>query len=185
LEVLGTAGFPARFGKVVQRRGVRAFARSAELSEGVIRKYMNGESYPTLDRLEKIAIAAGVSLTWLATGEEPPLVGVEFDQTSARIEALARWLSVNIVALNIGLVAAKPEFLAHQSAVIPHILSDVAFSSFLGKVFDDISACNLWDADVEKDKLIHNCVQDKLIELYQRRIDGEILALPRWVFALQ
>lgn len=185
VAVLGAQGFPVRFGKIVQRHGVRAFARAAELSEGVIRKYMNGESFPTLDRLEKIGIAAGVSLTWLATGEEPPVAGIEFDATSDRIEALARWLSVNIVALNIGLVAANPEFLPHQATVVPHILSDIAFTAFLGEVFDDISACELWDADIAKDKLIHDCVQDKLIDLYHRRIDGESLSPPRWLFALQ
>jgi len=133
--------------------------------------------------LQKIAAAAGVSLTWLATGEEAPERGIEVDQTSTRIEALARWLSVNIVALNIGLVGANPEFLQYQSAVVPHILSDIAFASFLGEVFDEISACNLWDADVKKDELIHEHVQNKLSGLYRRCIEGETLAPPRWMFA--
>lgn len=56
--------------------GARAFARSCELSEGAIRSYLSGETYPTLDRLEQIAAAAGVSAVWLAYGinERPPAV---------------------------------------------------------------------------------------------------------------
>ena len=81
-------------------------------------------------------------------------------------------------------MGANPEFLPHQSSVVPHILSDVAFALFLGEVFDEISARNLWDADIKKDELIHEYVQNKLMDLYGRCIAGEALAPPRWMFAL-
>lgn len=58
----------------------RAFARSCELSEGAIRSYLSGETYPTLDRLEQIAAAAGVSAVWLAYGiNERPSAVIEDD----------------------------------------------------------------------------------------------------------
>lgn len=49
----------------------RGFARESGLSEGAIRSYLSGETYPTLDRLEQIAQAAHVSAVWLAFGEQP------------------------------------------------------------------------------------------------------------------
>jgi len=61
--------------------GARAFARSCGLSEGAIRSYLSGDTYPTLDRLEQIAAAVGVSAVWLGFGiEERPKLVVE-DET--------------------------------------------------------------------------------------------------------
>lgn len=51
-------------------RAARVFARDSSLSEGAIRSYLSGETYPTLDRLEQIAQAADVSAMWLAFGEQ-------------------------------------------------------------------------------------------------------------------
>jgi phage repressor protein C with HTH and peptisase S24 domain len=60
--------------------GARAFARSCGLSEGAIRSYLSGDTYPTLDRLEQIAAAVGVSAVWLGFGiEERPQQVVEDD----------------------------------------------------------------------------------------------------------
>lgn len=44
-------------------------AQVTGMSEGVIRKYLRGESYPTLDRLVLIARACSCDVGWLATGE--------------------------------------------------------------------------------------------------------------------
>ncbi|MGC0197994.1 helix-turn-helix domain-containing protein [Enterobacter cloacae complex sp. 2025EL-00064] len=44
-------------------------ARQTELSESTIRKYLKGETYPTLDRLALLAEACSCSASWLATGE--------------------------------------------------------------------------------------------------------------------
>lgn len=46
----------------------RVFARKSQLSEGAIRSYLSGETFPTLDRLAMIASAAGVEPQWLAFG---------------------------------------------------------------------------------------------------------------------
>ncbi|WP_426577146.1 helix-turn-helix domain-containing protein [Xenorhabdus stockiae] len=46
-----------------------SFAKQCGWSEKVIRNYLNGESYPSLDRLAVIANVSGCSIGWLATGE--------------------------------------------------------------------------------------------------------------------
>jgi transcriptional regulator with XRE-family HTH domain len=68
--------FRERLKMVMGAVGARAFARSCALSEGAIRSYLSGDTYPTLDRLEQIAAAAGVSVVWLGFGidERPPMV---------------------------------------------------------------------------------------------------------------
>ncbi|WP_314188588.1 helix-turn-helix transcriptional regulator [Yersinia massiliensis] len=45
-----------------------AFAKLCGWSEKVIRNYLNGESYPSLDRLVVIANVSGCSIGWLASG---------------------------------------------------------------------------------------------------------------------
>lgn len=45
-------------------------ARRSGMSETTIRKYLQGKIYPALDSLAIVADACGVSLTWLATGEQ-------------------------------------------------------------------------------------------------------------------
>ena len=60
--------FPDRLKEAMNGYTLRGFSRECSLSEGTLRGYIKGESYPTLDRLEAIAIAAKVSATWLATG---------------------------------------------------------------------------------------------------------------------
>lgn len=45
-----------------------AFAKKCNMSERVIRDYLAGRTYPSLDRLADIAKASGRSIEWLATG---------------------------------------------------------------------------------------------------------------------
>lgn len=69
---LGAIGcFPDRLRKIMGLTKARAFARECGLSEGAIRSYMSGETYPTLDRLAQIAQAKGVDPMWLAFGVVP------------------------------------------------------------------------------------------------------------------
>ncbi|MDC9594302.1 helix-turn-helix domain-containing protein [Xenorhabdus sp. IM139775] len=46
-----------------------AFAKQCGWSEKVIRNYLNGDTYPSLDRLAVIANVSGCSIGWLASGE--------------------------------------------------------------------------------------------------------------------
>lgn len=62
--------FRERLKEAMGTRAARVFARDSSLSEGAIRSYLSGETYPTLDRLEQIAQAADVSAMWLAFGEQ-------------------------------------------------------------------------------------------------------------------
>ncbi|MGL5343537.1 MAG: helix-turn-helix domain-containing protein [Plesiomonas sp.] len=45
-------------------------ARLSGLSEATIRKYIKGESYPTIDNAAKVADACNVTLAWLLTGDQ-------------------------------------------------------------------------------------------------------------------
>ncbi|XQE65809.1 XRE family transcriptional regulator [Pseudomonas sp. P3C3] len=72
---LGEIGrFSKRLLKAMGLTKARAFARACGLSEGAIRSYLSGETFPTLDRLAQIASAAGVDPMWLAFGTEPAAV---------------------------------------------------------------------------------------------------------------
>ncbi|WP_414842986.1 XRE family transcriptional regulator [Halomonas sp. SSL-5] len=46
----------------------RAFAQRSDFSEGSIRSYLSGDTYPALDRLLRLASDLGVDPSWLATG---------------------------------------------------------------------------------------------------------------------
>lgn len=65
----GIASFPQRLRESMEGKTIRGLARECGLSESVLRSYLRGDTFPSLDRLVAIAIAAGVSETWLATGE--------------------------------------------------------------------------------------------------------------------
>lgn len=64
----GIGSFGDRLKTVMGSTGARAFARSCGLSEGAIRSYLSGETFPTLDRLAQIAQANTVDPLWLAFG---------------------------------------------------------------------------------------------------------------------
>lgn len=51
--------------------GVSALADAAEVSRGVLRKWLKGESEPTRDRLLALANVTGVRAGWLVAGEGP------------------------------------------------------------------------------------------------------------------
>ncbi|QSB02678.1 helix-turn-helix transcriptional regulator [Methylomonas sp. EFPC1] len=64
--------FASRVSLLVDMAGGNSeFARKCDVSEGVVRKWKNGESDPSRTRLVTIANAMNVSVNWLATGEDP------------------------------------------------------------------------------------------------------------------
>lgn len=71
IPLRGIGCFGERLKGVMGDTGARAFARSCGLSEGAIRSYLSGETYPTLDRLAQIAEAIKVDPLWLAFGVAP------------------------------------------------------------------------------------------------------------------
>lgn len=64
----GIGCFGERLKEVMGNTGARAFARACGLSEGAIRSYLSGETFPTLDRLAQIAHATKADPMWLAFG---------------------------------------------------------------------------------------------------------------------
>ena len=63
-------GFSRRLMDAIKPRSVYAFAQLSGISEGLLHKYKTGASEPGLDKLKKIAIAAQVSIDWLAFGDQ-------------------------------------------------------------------------------------------------------------------
>jgi len=63
--------FKERLKSVINEESLRGFGRKAGISDGALRHYLNGDSYPDLDRLAAIAEKSGVNLLWLATGDGP------------------------------------------------------------------------------------------------------------------
>ncbi|WP_256930768.1 helix-turn-helix domain-containing protein [Pseudomonas sp. ABC1] len=61
-------GFSERLRLAIGSNSLRGFSRECKLSEATLRSYLSGETYPTLDRLEQIAEAAGMSPITLAFG---------------------------------------------------------------------------------------------------------------------
>lgn len=62
--------FKERLAEVIGDEAVLQFAKKSGMSEGVMRSYIRGDTFPSLDRLEAIADAAKVDLNWLATGQD-------------------------------------------------------------------------------------------------------------------
>ena len=61
--------FRERLREVNGDESVHSFSRRCGLSEATLRGYLRGVSYPTIDRLNKIAITTNTSMAWLV-GEE-------------------------------------------------------------------------------------------------------------------
>lgn len=61
--------FCHRLGVVIGDESVRSFALRANLSPPVIKKYLEDDSTPNVERLIALAEAGGVTVEWLATGK--------------------------------------------------------------------------------------------------------------------
>lgn len=66
----GLAGFSERLREIVAPQSLRGFSKTCGLSEATLRSYLLGETYPTLDRLQRIAQASNASAVWLAFGHQ-------------------------------------------------------------------------------------------------------------------
>lgn len=56
--------FAERLKEAIGEETVRSFSRKCGLSEATLRDYLKGASYPTIDRLQKIASTAMMPMTW-------------------------------------------------------------------------------------------------------------------------
>lgn len=62
--------FKNRLTEIMQGDSVSVFAKKCDMSETVIRDYLSGKTYPSLNRLAAIAEKCSVSYNWLATGHK-------------------------------------------------------------------------------------------------------------------
>lgn len=65
--------FASRILMLINGGSASAFAQKCGISEGSVRQYLAG-TIPRLDKALALARASGVSLEWLATGQEAPSV---------------------------------------------------------------------------------------------------------------
>jgi len=66
---------------------LRDFATKSGISHSALSSYLNGKTYPTLDRLTAISKASGQSLEWLATGEIPDSRMISVYQYDLKVSA--------------------------------------------------------------------------------------------------
>ncbi|WP_392561960.1 XRE family transcriptional regulator [Orbus sturtevantii] len=69
LENTGVIEFRERLLLAQEGMSGNAFAKKVEMSEAVIRDYLSGKTYPSLNRLAIIAKKCDVPIAWLATGQ--------------------------------------------------------------------------------------------------------------------
>lgn len=62
-------GFPERLKVAIGADTPYAFAKKSGISESLVRKYLAGDSLPSIERAWVMAKTAGVSLDWLAGGD--------------------------------------------------------------------------------------------------------------------
>ena len=61
--------FGERLRQAMKGESNNSFAKRCGMSERVIRNYLDGSTYPSIDRLAILAKASGVSLEWLVAGQ--------------------------------------------------------------------------------------------------------------------
>ncbi len=69
-----------------------SLAKKCGLSETVIRGYLSGKTYPSIDKLPALAEAVGKSVEWLVTGEEDENKAMA--ELSMSPEELSQWWSM-------------------------------------------------------------------------------------------
>ena len=76
-EGWNSAAFAIRLKEVISGTSGFQFAKRCGFAEGMLRKYLSGESVPGADKLVSIARVADVNLSWLALGEGSKEGGAE------------------------------------------------------------------------------------------------------------
>ena len=69
LTKTGVINFKNRLTLLLEGLSGNAFAKKVGMSEAVIRDYLSGKTYPSLNRLAIIAQKCDVPIEWLATGK--------------------------------------------------------------------------------------------------------------------
>jgi phage repressor protein C with HTH and peptisase S24 domain len=88
---MNSDAFKSRLKIVMGGESNRSFADKCAISEGTLRRYLIGETFPSLDTLEVIAQAAGVNLAWLAAGVGPREIGAVDSDAQLAVDQTAEW----------------------------------------------------------------------------------------------
>ena len=91
--LMGIERFKDRLVVAMRDEKPRAIAQRTDFSEGALRSYMSGDTYPALDRLQRLAFDLGVDPNWLATGQGEEEVADDFifvEQMSISGQALVQ-----------------------------------------------------------------------------------------------
>jgi len=83
----GSEPLSDRVRKLIGDRSIRYFAQSANIKNSTLQSILGGTK-PTVDNLVAIARAGGVTVDWLATGEEPMWPGPREDAGVLRVAAV-------------------------------------------------------------------------------------------------
>lgn len=62
--------FPERLKQAIGDASIRTFAKKCSVSEAVVRNYLAGKTFPSLDKLALMAEVGGKSLDWLCAGTD-------------------------------------------------------------------------------------------------------------------
>ncbi|WP_169741183.1 helix-turn-helix domain-containing protein [Trabulsiella guamensis] len=84
-DELSKLRFAERLKQAIGDESNLAFAKKCGLSDSLIGRYLRGESYPSIDKLPAIALAAGRSMSWLIGDSDGMANHTEND------EELKRW----------------------------------------------------------------------------------------------
>ena len=81
--------FTKRLREVLSKKSIRGLAKECDVSEGSLRRYLKGESDPSLQNVIAIARAANVSVAWLVgESDDPGGDGISFlDFLDQKLEA--------------------------------------------------------------------------------------------------
>lgn len=110
IEDPGIGRFVERLREAIGTGSIRAFAARTAMSEGALRTYLRGESFPTLDRLDQIAKAAGRPPGWFIGALESP-------GTATRLDAGTLRLALEIVENAASLLGLPPQSSARAGLV--------------------------------------------------------------------
>lgn len=95
--------FPERLKETIGDTSIRTFAKKCSVSEAVVRNYLAGKTYPSLDKLALMAEVGNKSLDWLCAGNssETPVANPEdFSNEFALIPGYTIQVSAGHGALN-------------------------------------------------------------------------------------
>ncbi|MEJ9426881.1 helix-turn-helix transcriptional regulator [Escherichia coli] len=91
--------FKERLEEAMNGESSRAFAAKCGLSDGVIRNYLSGKTYPSLDRLAQIAYATGRPIEWFIQSQSMPMVEYKNTQENKNSQPDRSTLKTKLIAI--------------------------------------------------------------------------------------